>query len=135
MLTQILFLWGRENPEYGYKQGMNEVLAILAIVFDTERVAASPATDLSALSDEQVAQDHLLSFLFDPAHIRADIYACFDRILRGGIQYLYMDTKDLTELRKDREKRNTAEERKKRDLFEFSMNAQQERQQKQRELE
>ena len=96
LLTQILFLWGRENPEYGYKQGMNEVLAILAIVFDTERVVASPATDLSALSDEQVAQDHLLSFLFDPAHIRADIYACFDRILRGGIQYLYMDTKDLT---------------------------------------
>lgn len=39
LLTQLLFLWGRENPDYGYKQGMNEILAMVVIVFETERVS------------------------------------------------------------------------------------------------
>lgn len=42
LLTQLLFLWGRENPDYSYKQGMNEILAIVVIVFDTERSARTP---------------------------------------------------------------------------------------------
>ena len=37
-MAQLLFIWGRENPEYGYKQGMNEILAILLILFDSERI-------------------------------------------------------------------------------------------------
>jgi hypothetical protein len=38
MLIAMLFLWGKTYPEYGYKQGMNEVLAIVLLVFDTERI-------------------------------------------------------------------------------------------------
>ena len=37
-MAQLLFLWGRENPDYGYKQGMNEILAVLLIIFDAERI-------------------------------------------------------------------------------------------------
>ena len=36
-MTQLLYLWGRENPDYGYKQGMNEILAMIMLVFDSER--------------------------------------------------------------------------------------------------
>ena len=51
LLTQLLFLWGRENPDYGYKQGMNEILAMVVIVFDTERSVAN-SIDWAAMSDE-----------------------------------------------------------------------------------
>ena len=37
-LTAILFLWGKENPDFQYKQGMNEILAMILIVFATERL-------------------------------------------------------------------------------------------------
>jgi hypothetical protein len=38
MLIAMLFLWGKTYPEYGYRQGMNEILAIVLLVFDTERI-------------------------------------------------------------------------------------------------
>ena len=37
LLSQLMYLWGRENPDYGYKQGMNEILGLIVIVFETER--------------------------------------------------------------------------------------------------
>jgi hypothetical protein len=52
--------------------------------------------------------------------MKADIYACYDRILSMGIKHLYMDTKDITELKKSRLARNEAQEKQKRDLFSFS---------------
>ena len=51
-LTQMLYLWGRENPDYGYKQGMNEILALVLIVFDTERLAQqSEKRNWASMSD------------------------------------------------------------------------------------
>ena len=114
-------MWGREHPDYSYKQGMNEILAIVVIVFDTERCTApSTPIDWSSLSDEQIASDHLLEYLFDPESNKADIYACFDRILQLGIKHLYMDTKDITELKKARMRRNEENEKQRRDLFTFN---------------
>ena len=82
LLMTLLFLWGRQNPDYGYKQGMNEILAIVLIVFDTERVASGgDKRDWSGLSDEEIASAHCMEYLFDASANKADIYACFDRIL------------------------------------------------------
>ena len=61
------------------------------------------------MSDEQIASDFLLDYLFDADSIKADVYACFDRILQLGIKHLYMDTKDITELKKSRLKKREAE--------------------------
>ena len=52
------------------------------------------------------------------------IYACFDRILQLGIKHLYMDTKDITELKKARMRRT--EEAKKKELFQFNASQEQE---------
>lgn len=66
LMSQLLYLWGRENPDYGYKQGMNEILALIVIVFDTERVEPpSNAPNWSAMSDEEIAHSHLTEYLFD----------------------------------------------------------------------
>jgi hypothetical protein len=118
LMAQILFLWGRENPDYGYKQGMNEILAIILIVFDSERVQSRDEQQSldhwDNLSDEEIAKDHLTEFLFDPCHLKGDLYACFDRVLQIGVKHLYMDTKDITDLKNERSKRDTDEEKKRR---------------------
>ena len=61
---------------------MNEILAMVVIVFDTERYPApQEKMDWNQMSDEQIASDFLLDYLFDADSIKADVYACFDRVL------------------------------------------------------
>ena len=117
LMTQLLYLWGRQNPDYGYKQGMNEILAIIMIVFDTERCMPSEGErrEWDNLSDDVIAADHFLEYMFDADQVKADVYTCFDRVLQLGIKYLYMDTKDLTELKQARMRRQ--EDKAKSDLF------------------
>lgn len=100
---------------------MNEILAILAIVYDTERVSDESSQDWDTIDDSIIAENHLIDFLFDPKFVNADIYTSFDQVLQLGIKFLYMDTKDITVLINERKKRNTEEERKKRELFEFDV--------------
>ena len=49
--------------------------------------------------------------MFDPEYCKADIYACFDRVLQLGIKHLYMDTKDITELKQARMRRKQEKEK------------------------
>ena len=120
LLSQLLYLWGRENPDYGYKQGMNEILGLIVIVFETER-SSPPAQprDWDSMADEEIANRYLLEYLFDSESGKADIYACFDRVLQLGIKHLYMDTKDITELKKARLRKNEAAQKQRQDLFTF----------------
>ena len=100
---------------------MNEILATLAIVFDTERVSDESSQDWDTIDDSIIAENHLIDFLFDPKYVIGDIYTSFDQVLQLGIKFLYMDTKDITNLKNERNKRNTEEEKKKRELFEFEV--------------
>ena len=100
---------------------MNEILAIIALVYDTERLDDSVHQDWEKMDDTVIAQHHLVEFLFDPVHVVSDIYTSFDKILQIGVKFLYMDTKDITVLNQERRKRNTEEEKKKRELFEFDV--------------
>ena len=71
------------------------------------------------MDDEQIASQYLLEYLFDSECSKADIYTCFDRVLQLGIKHLYMDTKDITELKKARMRKNEAAEKQRQDLFTF----------------
>ena len=101
ILVGMLFLWAKENHDISYKQGMNEILAIIVFAYFAERVAVEE--DLSGLSDSDIGadQDKLVGFLFDSRHTFADIYSTFDRVLGFGIKNLYLETKDISELRKE----------------------------------
>ena len=122
----MLFLWGKTYPEFGYKQGMNEIMAILLLVFDTERVETDSPINWDDMAETDIANSYLIEFLFDPRYLLADVYTVHDRILQLGIQMLYQDTKDISLLRKELGKRNSEDEKKKRELFEFKQNRERE---------
>jgi hypothetical protein len=88
---------------------MNEILAMILIVFATERVQSSQSylslvpddlKDLTESTDKSIVEKgFLVEFLLDPRFMQADVFMAFDRTLKMGIQDLYMDTKDITNLR------------------------------------
>ena len=114
---------------------MNEILAILAVVFDTERVPDGSPQDWEKMDDSDIVENHLIDFLFDPKYAVGDIYTSLDQILQLGIKYLYMDTKDISLLINERKKKNTDEEKKKRELFEFNVGKEKEQAKARKELE
>lgn len=83
-MISLLYLWGKTYPDYGYKQGMNEILAIVLLVFDTERLEPSEH-DWEAIPDKEIADSHLMEFLFDARHLHADVFMVHDRILQMGV--------------------------------------------------
>jgi len=71
-------LWNAEH-DLGYKQGMNELLAVILIVFDTER-----------------SKDVLGC---EPEFLQHDVYSYFDAVLSMlGVAKLYQETKDISEM-------------------------------------
>ena len=57
-LSNILYLWSKDNVEFGYRQGMNEVLAILVMAFFSETIAdddeAEANEKMKVLSDQEI---------------------------------------------------------------------------------
>ena len=80
---------------------MNEVLAIIVFAFFAERIRVEK--DLHQLKTEDIVADSetLTGFIFDSRHTFADIFSIFNRILGFGIKNLYLETKDISELRKE----------------------------------
>lgn len=80
-LQQMLYMWNAEH-DIGYKQGMNELLAVVVIVFETERLSDVPGCE--------------------PEFAEADTYVFFDRLMSYvGVASLYTDTKDLHRLNEE----------------------------------
>lgn len=101
ILIGILFLWAKENQDIQYKQGLNEVLAIVVFAYFAERMQIYQ--DLDSLSVDEIASDPdlFVQFVFDSRHTFADIYSTLTCILAYGIKNLYQDTKDISELRRE----------------------------------
>lgn len=89
ILIGILFMWAKENAEISYKQGMNEILAMVVMAFFAERIQTQ--TEFGKMSSESIAEstEDLVDFIFDYRHTFADIYSSFDNILQFGIKNLY----------------------------------------------
>lgn len=86
-LKRLLYIWNAEH-DLGYKQGMNEILAVILIVFDTER------------NSEVVG--------CEPEFLQHDVYFFFDVLLNKlGVAKLYQETKDISELNSERKAKSS----------------------------
>jgi hypothetical protein len=54
VLIGILFLWAKENQDIQYKQGLNEVLAIVVFAFFAERILPT-CESLDYMTAEEIA--------------------------------------------------------------------------------
>jgi len=69
MLSNILFVWAKQNPDLSYRQGMNELVAVITYICFIENFhAENPDKDL-------------YDFLNDDQYAEADIYTVFKRLL------------------------------------------------------
>mmetsp|Transcript_6954 Transcript_6954/g.11698 ORF Transcript_6954/g.11698 Transcript_6954/m.11698 type:complete len:151 (-) Transcript_6954:332-784(-) len=103
-LTNILYLWAKDNPETGYRQGMNEILAVLTIAIGQDSCKADSSSleeRLRETEEEEVSEGDISLLLFSSRNVFADVYWCFDRLMNMGIKYLYQVTRDISEIKKE----------------------------------
>lgn len=81
LMVSILFTWAKENSDISYKQGMNELLAIVLFVAYAEK---SP----DSMSVSHRTQQYL-NTLNDPRFMEADVYWLFVRLMDLGIAELF----------------------------------------------
>ena len=58
-MSDLLYLWAKDNPTFGYRQGMNEILAIIVHVIQSEIVDDGDLKiddDFETLSNKQAIQ-------------------------------------------------------------------------------
>ena len=81
MLTRILLIWSKKHPELGYKQGMNELLAIVMFIAYCEHCPR-----VVEVSEETEAS---LRALNDPLSLEADAFTVFNRIMTLSVSDLF----------------------------------------------
>jgi len=72
MMLNILFVYAKEHPDMGYKQGMHELLAPLLYLYRNEKMKKS----------DNDGDDFLLSELMDEEHMEHDTYMLFETIMK-----------------------------------------------------
>jgi len=91
-LHELLYLWACENPQYGYQQGMNEILAAVVLAVFSELCTPDYESDDDRSDDLEF---EAFKRLHDPTFAWADCYCLFNRIMALGIRELYH--RDLTQ--------------------------------------
>ena len=101
MLSNILFIWSKENIDLGYKQGMNDLLSIIFLAFypfyypnDTKNTKE----DLIKFSSQfELAMHHskdLYLFFNDENNFESDLYFTFNNLMKRGMKDLYCLTEN-----------------------------------------
>lgn len=81
-LLDILFIWSKQNPEISYRQGMNELLAILFIVGHSEKAEPELSTSLPIKA--------LMQELNNPKFLEHDLYELFSRLMNLGVKQMFL---------------------------------------------
>ena len=97
-LFNILYLWAKDNTEFGYRQGMNEILGIIvyAVLQELADDSSLPADLAEKMDDEDGwTNEQVITCIFAKSHAFADVYWMFDRVMALGVRNLYQITKDF----------------------------------------
>jgi TBC1 domain family member 5 len=81
MMVNILFIWSKSHPEISYRQGMNELLAVMVIVAYAEKC-------YEVSIENEAAQ--ALKELNDPNFTEADVYWMFSSLMDLGVKELFL---------------------------------------------
>src|SRR4051812_10598494 len=87
IMVNILFLWSKENKDVSYKQGMNEILAVILFGFYPYYFKNTSKTDINPLlKDVEKNTKEIYLFLHDEEELSSDLYYTFNAIMNKGIK-------------------------------------------------
>lgn len=84
-LGQILFLWSTENPDFGYQQGMNDIISIIFLALYPYYFK----NDLKEKNNIIDKAEELYLFFNDEEELYSDLYICFNNAMEKGIKHFY----------------------------------------------
>lgn len=94
-LSQILFLWNKENSEPGYQQGMNDILSIIFLSLYPYYFPNENKNNIESLvksNDKNKiinnAEDIYL-FFHDEDELNSDLFICFNHVMKKGVKSFY----------------------------------------------
>ena len=92
MLVNILFIWSKENRDVSYKQGMNEILAVIlygCYPYYFQNTAKN--NDIAEyIKDKEKYAKEIYLYFHDHDELAGDLYAMFDITMNRGIKDLYL---------------------------------------------
>jgi hypothetical protein len=90
IMVNILFLWSKENKDISYKQGMNEILAVILFGFYPYYFKNTCKTDIATLIKEKEKYNkEIFLFFHDEEELPSDLYFAFNAIMNKGIRELF----------------------------------------------
>jgi hypothetical protein len=94
LMVNILFIWSKENEDVSYKQGMNELLAVLLFglypFYFKNPYKLKPDQLVTAIKTEKSKYNkEIYHFFHDEEDLSADLYALFEAVMNKGIKELF----------------------------------------------
>ena len=105
ILANVLYIWSKENSKVSYRQGMNELLAIIFIAFYpfyfacTRKPKTTKENIIDYLKDINLYKDDIYIYFHDEDEIQSDLFYTFEALMKKGMVNLF----DPQVLQKDEE--------------------------------
>ena len=95
ILANVLYIWSKENSDVSYRQGMNELLAIIFIVFYpyyfvcTRKPKTTKEDIIDYLKDFNLYKDDIYIYFHDEDEIQSDLFYTFEALMKKGMINLF----------------------------------------------
>ena len=95
ILANVLYIWSKENSDVSYRQGMNELLAIIYLVFypyyfpSTRKPKYTKNDILECLKDIELYKEDIYLFFHDEDEIQSDLFFTFEALMKKGMANLF----------------------------------------------
>ena len=95
ILANVLYIWSKENSTVSYRQGMNELLAIIFIAFYpyyftcTRKPKTTKEDIIEYLKDINLYKDDIYIFFHDEDEIQSELFYTFEALMKKGMTNLF----------------------------------------------
>ena len=102
ILLNILFIWSKENDDISYRQGMNDLLAILIITFfpyyfnlSEDNYSTKTKEEIIKYLNDKDSKGlynnsiNIYLFFHDESEIECDLFYAFDSLMKKGMKNLF----------------------------------------------
>jgi len=95
ILANVLYIWSKENSDVSYRQGMNELLAIIYLVFypyyfpSTRKPKYTKDDIIDCLKDIELYKEDIYIFFHDEDEIQSDLFFTFEALMKKGMANLF----------------------------------------------